>query len=221
MNCKYHKESEAKFICDKCKQAICEECAVDVNGSKVCGSCIQKSLFHDRRQYHGEGFLEKFMFFCFAMVPGAAQMYMNLFKRGFQLMFGFIASIVLFSYINTEGIIPLITIPMWFFSFFDSYAIRRKIRDGEIVEDNLIFDYGIIIKNKGMVGVAMLVLGALGTINAFEYSPLQYMLGGHIYSSIKRSVISVALIIAGIYVLLKSRNSERKMKTESIESTGR
>ncbi|HYF82397.1 MAG TPA: B-box zinc finger protein [Clostridia bacterium] len=216
MNCKYHKESEAKFICDKCKQPICEECSVDVNGNKICSSCIQKSVFADNAQYYKGGFFESFAFFCFAVVPGAAQMYMNLFKRGFQLMFGFIAGIVLFSYINTESMIPLIIIPTWFFSFFDSYAIRRRLRKGEVVEDNTIFDYNIIIANKKIVGIIMLVLGVLGVANAFEHSVLQNIFGGNLYWSIKRSIIPIALVLTGIYVIQKSKKTGREAES-SIE----
>jgi hypothetical protein len=209
MNCKYHKESEAKFICDKCKQPICEECTVDVNGNKICSTCIQKSLFSDNAQYYKGGFFESFAFFCFAVVPGAAQMYMNLFKRGFQLMFGFIAAIVLFSYMNTESMIPLVIIPTWFFSFFDSYAIRRRLRKGEVVEDTEIFDYKVLIENKKIVGIIMLVLGLLGVVNAFEHSVLQYIFGGQLYWAVKRSIIPIALVLAGVYILQKSRKTEK------------
>ena len=214
MNCKYHKEAEAKFICDKCKQPICEECSVDVNGNKICSTCIQKSVFSDNGQYYKGGFFESFAFFCFAVIPGAAQMYMNLFKRGFQLMVGFIASIVLFSYINTESMIPLIIIPTWFFSFFDSYAIRRRLRKGELVEDNIIFDYNILIGNKKIVGIVMLVLGMLGVANAFEHSVIQNIFGGQLYWAVKRSIIPIALVVAGAYILSKSKKTE-----EVVEST--
>ena len=207
MNCKYHKESEAKFICDKCKQPICEECSVDVNGNKICSTCIKKSVFSDNTQYHKGGFFESFAFFCFAVVPGAAQMYMNLFKRGFQLMFGFIASIVLFSYINTESMIPLIIIPTWFFSFFDSYAIRRRLRSGEFVEDSTIFDYKILLENKKIVGMAMMVLGLLGLANAFENSVIKSIFGGELYWAVKRSIIPIALVLAGIYILQRSKKT--------------
>lgn len=207
MNCKYHKESEAKFICDKCKQPICEECSVEVNGSRICSHCIQKSVFSDNAQYHKGGFFEGFAFFCFACVPGAAQMYMNLFRRGFQLMFGFIASIVLFSYVNTEGMIPLIIIPLWFFSFFDSYAIRRRLGRGELVEDVEIFDYNIILRNKKVVGAIMLVLGVLGVANAFEHSVLSNLFGGEFYWAVKRSIIPLTLVLAGAYILLKSKRT--------------
>lgn len=214
MNCKYHKESEAKFICDKCKQPICEECSVDFNGNKICSSCIQKAIFQDNnRQYRG-GFFESFIFFCFAVVPGAAQMYMNLFKRGFQLMLGFMAAIILFSYINTESMILLI-IPIWFFSFFESYAIRRRLRSGEAVEDNEIFDYRILVANKKIIGIVMLVLGFIGITNALGNSIIRYMFDGQLFWTVKRSLVPIVLVLAGAYILMKSKNTEKE-----AESTG-
>ncbi|HQH33974.1 MAG TPA: B-box zinc finger protein [Petrotogaceae bacterium] len=216
MNCKYHKNSEAKFICDKCKQPICEECSVDVNGNKICSSCIQKSLFSENRQYQKNGFFANLAFFCFAVVPGAAQMYMGLFKRGFQLMFGFISAIVLFSYLNTEGMMLLVIIPTWFFSFFDSYAMRRRIKKGEEVEDSVIFDYNILIENKRIVGMVMLFLGILGVVNAFGRSVFQLVFGGDLYWSIRRSIMPIALIGAGVYMLSKSKKKEEVKNTEDI-----
>lgn len=219
MKCKYHKEFEAKFICDKCKQPICEECSVDVNGNKICRSCIQKSVFSDNGQYHKRSFFESFAFFCFAVIPGAAQMYMNLFKRGFQLMIGFMAPIVLFGYINTEGMMLLIIIPIWFFSFFDSYAIRRRLGNGEIVEDDVIFDYNILLGNKKIVGAVMLVLGIMGVANAFSYSVIQDIFGSQLYWPIKRSIIPISLVVAGAYILSKSKKTEKETEsTENIES---
>lgn len=218
MNCKYHKESEAKFICDKCKQPICEECSVDVNGNRICRSCIQKSVFSDsNRQSRKGGILESFVFFCFACVPGAGHMYMSLFKRGFQLMIGFIGAISLFSYINTESMIPLIIIPVWFFSFFDSYAIRRKLRAGEDVDDELIFEYEVmleLLQNRKIVGVVILFLGFLGVANAFEYSVIEDLLGGRLYWSIKRSIIPFALVVSGVYILQRSRKPEKAARPE-------
>lgn len=217
MNCKYHKEAEAKFICDKCKQPICEECSVTVNGNKICSSCIQKSVFSDNSQYRKGGFLENFAFFCFAVVPGAAQMYMNLFNRGFQLMFGFIAAIVLFSFVNTESLIPLFVIPTWFFSFFDSYAIRRRLGKGEVVEDNTIFDYNILIGNKKIVGIVMLVLGTLGVVNALGYSVFREMFDGQLYYAIKRSIVPIVLIATGAYILRKSKKTEKEAESTVVD----
>lgn len=214
MKCKYHKEAEAKYICDKCKQPICEECSVEVNGNKICSSCIQKSVFSNEGQYRKGGLIENFVFFCFAVVPGAAQMYMNLFKRGFQMMFGFIAAMVLFSYINTESMIPLVIIPTWFFSFFDSYAIRRRLRRGEIVEDETIFDYRILMENKKAVGIVILVLGILGVVNAFEHSVMQYLFDSQLYWAIKRSIVPAALIFAGVMIITKSKKETHEEESD-------
>jgi len=215
MNCKYHKESEAKFICEKCKQPICEECSVEVNGNKICSTCIQKSVFSDNNQYKKGGFLRSFVFFCFAVVPGAAQMHMDLFKRGFQLMIGFIGAIALFSFINTESMIPLFIIPIWFFSFFDSYAIKRRLEKGEAVEDEVIFEYNIIFSNKKAVGIVILTLGILGVLNALGHSVIGDMFDGRLYWAIKRSIVPIILVAAGIYILMKSKKNEKE--AESFE----
>jgi hypothetical protein len=218
MNCKYHKDSEAKFICDKCKQPICEECSVDVNGNKICSSCIQKSVFADNAPRQRGGIIESFVFFCFAVVPGAAHMYMNLFKRGFQLMFGFIGAIVLFSYVNVESMIPLIIIPAWFFAFFDSYAIRRRLRNGEAVEDVTVFEYDVILRNKKALGITMLVLGIMGVVNAFEHSVIINLLGGKMYWAVRRSIVPIALVVSGVYVLNRSKKTvQEEVKEEIIE----
>lgn len=213
MKCKYHNNAEAKYICDKCKQPICEECSLEVNGNKLCSSCIQKSVFSSEGQYYKGGFMESFIFFCFATVPGAAQMYMNLFKRGFQLMFGFIGAIVLFSYINMESLIVLTIIPTWFFSFFDSYAIRRRLRRGENVEDETIFDYRVLMENKRAVGIVVLLLGIMGVINALEHSALEYLFDSRVYWAIKRSIIPAALIFAGAMILKRTKKNEPEEDT--------
>ncbi|MGE5632005.1 MAG: B-box zinc finger protein [Caulobacteraceae bacterium] len=220
MNCKYHKESEAKYICEKCKQPICDECAVEVNGGKICSSCISKSVFSNKGEAHRSSLFESFIFFCFAVVPGAAQMYMNLFKRGFQLMITFIGSITILIYLNVESFIPLVLIPAWFFSFFDSYAIRRRLRNGEEVEDVEVYEYSIFIKYKKYTGVAMLILGALGIVNAFEHTGLRLIFGSNLYWSIKRSIIPMVLVLAGIYTLTRTKKAKEEADTfeKNIES---
>jgi len=207
MNCKYHKEAEAKFICDKCKQPICEDCAVDIKGNKICSTCIQDSLQPKRVEARRGGFLESVFFFCCASIPGAAHMYMSLFKRGLQLMVTFIAAIVLFSYVNIEGFIPLVVFPTWFFSFFDSYAIRRKLHRGEAVEDIQVYDYNIFFKNNKYLGIVMVLLGLLGIMNAIGHSGLARTLGlDELYWAIKRTAVPIILVSTGVYILTKSRS---------------
>lgn len=211
MNCKYHKETEAQYICEKCKQPVCEECASEVMGKRVCNRCIEQSLFVNPDQSGRSGFLEGFAFFCFALIPGAAQMYMNLFKRGFQLMFTAIAAIVVVSYVNIEALIPLIVIPSWFFSFFDSYYIRRRLRNSELVEDTLVYDYSLVFKYRKYVGLGMLVLGIIGFTNALDYWNSEQIFGrqiSSIYWSFKRSLVPLMLILIGVGILKRSKKNE-------------
>jgi hypothetical protein len=107
--------------------------------------------------------------------------------------------------------------PTWFFSFFDSYAIRRRLRKGEIVEDVEIFDYSVLIKNKKVVGAIMLLLGVLGVANAFEHSVLSSIFGGDFYWAVKRSIIPIALVLTGAYILLSTRKTEARAEDSDIE----
>jgi hypothetical protein len=186
---------------------------VEVNGSKVCSSCISKSVFSNKGEVHRGRLFESFIFFCFAVIPGAAQMYMNLFRRGFQLMVTFIGGVTLISYLNIESFIPLVLFPIWFFAFFDSYAIRRRLKKGEAVEDVEVYEYSIFIKYKKYTGIAMLVLGTLGILNAFDHTALKYIFGGNLYWSIKRSIIPLVLVLAGIYTLTRTKKVKEEAET--------
>ncbi len=218
MNCKYHKEAEAKYICEKCKQPVCEECTSEVLGKRVCNRCVQQTLFASPDQPSRGGFLESFAFFCFALMPGAAYMYMNLFRRGFQLMFTTIAAIVVVSYVNIEALIPLIIIPTWFFNFFDSYYIRRKLRNGEFVEDTLVYDYSLVFGYRKYFGAGMLVLGIIGLTNAWEHYNIVQFFGerfSNFFWSVKRSIVPLMLILIGVGIL---RRSKKNAESESSDT---
>jgi len=75
------------------------------------------------------------------------------------------------------------------------------------VEDVTIIDYDIIFRNKKIVGMVMLVLGVLGVANAFEHSVLRNIFGGQLYWAIKRSIVPIALVLAGVYVLGKAKKT--------------
>lgn len=224
MHCKHHHEAEARFICEKCKQPICEACAIEIGSNKVCQNCAHEALFaqspadiphppktYTRPEVQGGGnWLESFIFFCFATIPGAGQMYTGLFKRGLQLMVTFIAGIVLFSYINLDSWMPLIIVPTWFFSFFDAYHNRRAKRRGETVEDAPVYDYDILGGNKKYLGTALLVLGIIGLINAWTINGgmLGKILGIDLHSFswlLQRSIFPITLIAIGVMIVRKAR----------------
>jgi hypothetical protein len=212
MKCRNHKDEEAKFICNKCKMPICEQCATDLRGNKVCINCIDHAVYSEGDRVQRMGFWNKFIFFIFACIPGAAHMQMGLFKRGMQLMLTFIGAIVLISYANIESFIPLAIIPTWFFSFFDAYNTRRKIHAGEIVEDTEAYNYQFIVKNKKFLGIALVIFGFIGMLNAIDRSlDLFGFRMDEIYWVIKRAIIPAVFVVSGFMLLSKLKKAEKEI----------
>lgn len=208
MNCKYHKDKAAKNICEKCSSAICEDCTVELGGKKVCDACANRALFGEVRVPDKRGFIKEFIFFCLACFPGAAHLLMGLFSRGMQLLITFIGAFVFFSYLNTESFIPLVVIPLWFFSFFDSYHLRKRIDKGEEVVDATAYDYGFIMKNKNYLGIGMIALGFVGFLNSINSFGDFQIIGVHVRTiiwAIRRGVFPLALVVAGFYLISKNK----------------
>lgn len=216
MKCRNHKDEEAKFICNKCKMPICEECATDLRGNKVCINCIDHAVYSEVDRVQRVGFWNKLLFFMFACIPGAAHMQMGLFRRGMQLMLTFIGGIVLISYANVESFIPLVIIPTWFFSFFDAYNIRRKMLAGEAVADTEAYNYQFILSNKKILGIALVVFGFMGFLNSIDSS--FYLFGfrmDEFYWTLKRAIIPFVFVISGLVLLSKIRKSEKEIKNST------
>lgn len=216
MKCRNHKEEEAKFICDRCRMPICETCATEVRGNKVCVSCIEHAVYAESDRVQRVGFFNKVIFFIFACMPGAAHMQMGLFKRGMQLMLTFIGGIVLISYSNIESFIPLVVVPTWFFSFFDAYNFRKKILAGERVEDVEAYNYQFIINNKKILGVALVIFGFIGFLNAIDST--MNLFGYRVdefYWAIKRAVIPCLFVAGGLLLLSRLKKAEKQISDDA------
>lgn len=217
MKCKNHKDEEAKYICDKCKMPICEQCATELRGSKVCISCIDHAIYAEKDIVERKGFWNTLIFFMFACIPGAAHMQMALFKRGMQLMLTFFGAIVLISYANVESFFPLAVIPTWFFSFFDAYNTRRKMQAGDSVEDTEAYNYHFITKNKKLLGAIMIVLGAIGLLNSIggilQSIFRRFGLDSYdLYWTLKRGVIPFVLVLGGLFLLSSLKKADKEME---------
>lgn len=213
MNCSYHENVEAKYVCGKCKKLVCEECITDLRGNSICKGCIEQAVFMGGVKRERVGFFRSVYFFILSLLPGAAHMYMGLMKKGIQLMVIFIGTIVIFSYTNIEGFIPVIVVPVWFYSFFTCYSNRKKMFNGIEVEDDNIVEYQWIDDNKKYIGIALIGCGIVGFMNALQFNFLTGILGTmfrDIYWSIKGSIAPVILILVGILLLAKSRAVEDK-----------
>lgn len=157
--------------------------------------------------------IRNIIFFCFSLIPGAAQMSMGLFRRGVQLMVTTIGAFTLLLSFNLEQLIPVICMPLWFFSFFDGYNIKKQIDLGKNVEDQEVYNYDLLLKNKKFLGIAFLALGLIGFLNTIPNSILISILGDNyqrIYWTLRRSIVPLFMIVLGISLLFKSRKIEAK-----------
>ena len=74
----------------------------------------------------------RFLTFCFSATPGAAEMYMGFLKTGLSLMIIFAASIVIAGSLRI-GILSLLAIVIWFYSFFHANHLA-SLNDDEFDE---------------------------------------------------------------------------------------
>jgi len=138
---------------------------------------------------------------------------MGLFRRGIQLMVTTIGAFTLLLSFNLEQLIPVICMPLWFFSFFDGYNIKKQIDLGKNVEDQEVYNYDLLLKNKKFLGIAFLALGLIGFLNTIPNSILISILGDNyqrIYWTLRRSIVPLFMIVLGISLLFKSRKIEAK-----------
>lgn len=211
MNCKYHVHQEAQSICEKCKQPICSECLLTIENKSVCRHCIQENLFVNSAPIPKRSFLENVLFFCFSLIPGAAHMNLGLFRRGLQLMIITFGGATVLNFIGLDSLIPIILIPTWFFSFFESYHLRKQREKGHTLSDqDLIdrqwFDYSPFLKNRHVIGYSIIIIGVLALLREIERTPLFDSLFGQYYYLIRGSLVPLCLILGGIYLITKAKH---------------
>lgn len=170
----------------------------------------------------------KFLTFCFALIPGVGQLYQGYMKRGVSLMILFwglsAMSVALYmSYLSF--LLPVI----WAYSFFD---VMNKwnwtIDQLALLEDKPIFnlDGGFRFSNKNRwAGGAVIAIGVIMLYNTFanliadvlyRYFPvgsIRYLTG-----VLPTVVIAVAVILFGIKLLRGPKKSEREQQERWSES---
>ena len=172
-----------------------------------------------------------FLTFCFAFVPGAAQMYLGYFKRGLSLIGIFMLGWWLSSEI-TSGlwIISAIT---WMYSFFDAFDLRGKLAAGVQISD----DYLIPVKDDGtrrllekrhdLVGWGLIVLGCFAAYSSI-LEPLVNQLCNFLgfywlaaaFDRIPSVVLIAALIGLGVWLVRGPREKSGKAPEEEVHYYG-
>lgn len=160
-----------------------------------------------------------FLTFIAALIPGLGYMYLGLIKKGIQAMVIFFLIEPVFRFLGLGWLASIISIPLWFYLFFDTFNVARKLDRGEFVSDSdFIFNKYYHFNNKenvndgamkymgdkgGIVaGWALVIIGALSIINKLLPENL-------IYHFIKQSIgtyfVPVLFVFVGVYLLVKKK----------------
>ncbi len=121
------------------------------------------------------GALRELVHFVFACVPGCGQMSQGYMKRGVSQTI--IISALLFVAVFLEtGVLSVLMIPLWLYSFFDSYNLRRQLREGTAPEDAYLFGLSemdsrrlnqLIGKRHSLIGWILVVVGLYNVYRVF------------------------------------------------------
>ena len=108
-----------------------------------------------------------------ACVPGCGQMCQGYMKRGISQTI--IVTALLFVAVFLEmGVLAVLIAPLWLYSFFDSFNLRRQIREGMAPEDEFMFGLSemdsrkltqILSRRGSLIGW---VLVAVGLYNVYQ-----------------------------------------------------
>ena len=79
-----------------------------------------------------------FFHLCFAAVPGCGQMCQGYMKRGISQTIIFFVLVFIVVFLEL-GALMLLILPLWVYSFFDSFNLRRQLREGLAPEDEFMF----------------------------------------------------------------------------------
>ena len=107
------------------------------------------------------------LFFTFSCIPGCGQMHQGHMKRGISqtiLCCGVLAVAVFLEI----GALAILLVPLWLYSFFDSYNLRRLRMDGTEDEDAYLFGMSdldsrrlseLFSKRHSLIGWTLVLLG--------------------------------------------------------------
>lgn len=153
-----------------------------------------------------------------ACVPGCGQMCQGYMKRGISqtIIFSALAFIAVFLEI---GALAVPIAPLWLYSFFDSFNLRRQIREGMAPEDEFMFGLSemdsrklsrILSRRGSLIGWALVAVGlynvyqifarrVLGTLR--DYFPFFDWLYGLLVWDMPRILGTVLIIALGLWFI--------------------
>lgn len=222
MKCINHSDVEAKYNCEICGDAICEQCGITVMGKNICKKCAEKEA--GGGQNERKKTFESYGAFLFSFIPGAAHMYLGMMNQGIQIMVVFLGLLampfLLGQFIQIQIITIMAAIVVWSYSFFQSYHIRKALAKGERVEDKAFGGFEVKNINGRYVGIIILLIGLFSLLGNIDWLVVDILkMDNVMYNATRRLTLPVIMIFLGLRLMsINKLKLQTKMKeSEEIQ----
>lgn len=161
---------------------------------------------------------EGLLHLAFACVPGCGQMYQGYMKRGISQTV-ITCALVFIAVFLEIGALAVLIVPLWLYSFFDSYNVRRQIRNGCPPEDDYLFGLSdmdsrrldqILSRRGSLIGWVLVVVGLYNVYQIFarrvfgalrEYFPFFDWVYGLLVWDMPRIMGTILITALGIWFI--------------------
>lgn len=167
--------------------------------------------------------------FITSCIPGCGQMHQGYMKRGISLLTAFCGVFFLAVFLEI-GALAVLMLPLWLYSFFDSYNLRAQTDEEAANPDAYLFGLSdmdskqlgaLLQKRHSLIGWGLVLLGVYmlwQRVAAWLSTLLVYLFGNdwELYYSFRygvpRLVVTVLIIALGIWFI----RGPKKVKNEDI-----
>jgi hypothetical protein len=195
MFCSYHTQSAARVQCSSCHRGLCPACDHRIKGYAYCQDCIVMGIesLSQRGQPRGRSKAKARLAALCGLIPGMGAVYN---RQNFKAVIHFVGIVGIFNLPKLHvlpGLFALAGLVFYVYSMMDAYRTAERIAQGESAEADEARFKQQLAKRAPMLGVGLIVLGALVLIQ---------LLWPFMYFSPAR-LLPVALIILGGYLLTR------------------
>lgn len=174
--------------------------------------------------------IRSILFFVFSCIPGCGQMHQGYMKRGISQTTLVCAVLALAAFLEM-GALAILLIPLWLYSFFDSYNLRRQRMDGTEDDDAYLFGMSdldarrlgaLFAKRHSLIGWALVLIGLYALYSTVARRVLGWLYdlfpwGGWLYDLLvwdaPRILATLLIIALGLWFI---RGPRKKKRAEEI-----
>lgn len=149
----------------------------------------------------------RFLTFCFSLLPGAGEMYMGFMRTGLSLMVLFFLAIFIPTCLRLDGLVVIAAI-VWFYGFFHAnHLVSLSDEEFEQVQDRYLFHEDNVVSGKDFVARyqkwVAIVLIAAGVILLWNTATdiVRRFLPDFIYNSMRIAGIYIPRILVALVII--------------------